>query len=133
MSEEYLLDTHALLYWYTRNQNEASEAFFEFFDQQNQIGSLKVSTICFLEIALLIKKGKIQIGDPYQWQSRLLEKTKLEVLSPSPKELMDSVFLPEYHKDPFDRTLIAQSIQHSLILVTKDSEIKKYALSTFWI
>ena len=133
MSDQYLLDTHAILFWYTRNQNEASEEFFEFFDKQDQFGTLKVSAISFLEIALLTKKGKIQISNLHQWQSRLIEKTKLEILNPNPEELINSVFLPDHHKDPFDRILIVQSIRHSLILVTKDSEIKKYALSTFWI
>ena len=40
--------------------------------------------------------------------------------------------LPPIHGDPFDRLLVAQSIHHDLILVTKDRDICKYPVKTLW-
>jgi PIN domain nuclease of toxin-antitoxin system len=40
--------------------------------------------------------------------------------------------LPPYHKDPFDRILICQAIEHSLVLLTPDSLISQYPLHTLW-
>lgn len=40
--------------------------------------------------------------------------------------------LPEIHKDPFDRLLIAQAINENLIIITKDEEIPKYSVKTLW-
>ena len=34
--------------------------------------------------------------------------------------------LPFFHKDPFDRMLIAQSMTNKLTLMSDDSKIKKY-------
>lgn len=34
--------------------------------------------------------------------------------------------LPELHKDPFDRLLIAQALTHELVLVTVDQQIAAY-------
>ena len=38
--------------------------------------------------------------------------------------------LPCYHKDPFDRMLIAQAQAEGLILVTHDPQIVKYSVQT---
>ena len=40
--------------------------------------------------------------------------------------------LPDFHKDPFDRMLIAQSIAESMILVTPDPVIHRYPVRCLW-
>jgi PIN domain nuclease of toxin-antitoxin system len=40
--------------------------------------------------------------------------------------------LPLYHKDPFDRLLLAQAIQDELVLVSKDRVFQDYPVSLFW-
>ena len=40
--------------------------------------------------------------------------------------------LPPLHRDPFDRLLIAQSLEHGLTLITPDLQIRQYELSTLW-
>jgi PIN domain nuclease of toxin-antitoxin system len=40
--------------------------------------------------------------------------------------------LPLLHKDPFDRILIAQAIEHGLMLATPDPLIRQYAVRTIW-
>jgi len=44
-----------------------------------------------------------------------------------------STLLPDYHKDPFDRLLIAQALNSNAVLVTRDKEMSKYAVETFWL
>lgn len=38
--------------------------------------------------------------------------------------------LPEYHKDPFDRMLIAQAQAEGLVVVTSDEKITRYGVRT---
>jgi len=38
--------------------------------------------------------------------------------------------LPEHHKDPFDRMLIAQAQAEGLVIVTCDDKIKMYGVKT---
>ena len=47
--------------------------------------------------------------------------------------MIKSVQLPDYHKDPFDRLLIAQANNKKAALVTKDINIKKYSVPVHWI
>jgi PIN domain nuclease of toxin-antitoxin system len=47
--------------------------------------------------------------------------------------MIDSVLLPDIHRDPFDRLLIAQAIQNNFLIVTKDKNIQKYDMETFWM
>jgi PIN domain nuclease of toxin-antitoxin system len=40
--------------------------------------------------------------------------------------------LPDHHKDPFDRMLIAHALFEGLTLVTCDTDIRRYDVPTFW-
>jgi PIN domain nuclease of toxin-antitoxin system len=40
--------------------------------------------------------------------------------------------LPTLHKDPFDRTLIAQAVAEGVDFVTNDEPINKYRVRTIW-
>ena len=42
------------------------------------------------------------------------------------------MYLPDIHKDPFDRLLIAQAIENELTIITKDNNIKLYDIKTIW-
>lgn len=40
--------------------------------------------------------------------------------------------LPNLHRDPFDRLLICQAIEHGLAIVTPDPLIRRYPIKTIW-
>jgi len=69
-----------------------------------------------------------------------LPRTFDQVVAGIPHERLDFTFdchrfaeqLPPIHRDPFDRMLIAQALQHDLTLVASDKQIAKYAVETFW-
>jgi PIN domain nuclease of toxin-antitoxin system len=130
-SGKYLLDTHALIFWVTGNR--VTEKFMEFIDDRSRENLLLVSSITFWEIALLSQKGKIEISDVQGWRTELFQKTNLFEVDPDALTMMSSVQLPDIHKDPFDRLLIAQALSLKSVLVTKDQTIRKYPVETFWI
>ncbi len=127
----YLFDTHSLVFW--SNKEIVSKEFIKFFDKQDQQCNLYVSSISFWEIALLVKKGKLEIEDIHAWKNELLKNTNIRLIHPSEAELIDSTLLPDYHNDPFDRALIAQTNHNNFKLVTKNEIIKKYKVPVFWI
>lgn len=45
----------------------------------------------------------------------------------SPRHALATFGLPELHKDPFDRTLIAQAVTEGLVLVTADRVLEAYS------
>ena len=128
--EAYLFDTHALVFW--NNQADVSEDYIQYFDKQDQGGNLYVSSVSFWELALLLKKGKIEIEDIHAWKNELLNHTNIQLIDPSATEMINSTLLPDHHKDPFDRLLIAQAKHNHLYLVTKDQHMAAYDVSVFW-
>jgi PIN domain nuclease of toxin-antitoxin system len=40
--------------------------------------------------------------------------------------------LPNHHKDPFDRILIAQARCESMVLMTEDLEVSRYPVEVLW-
>ncbi len=63
---------------------------------------------------------------------RMLERHNFQVLPVSLQHTLKVYDLPDFHKDPFDRLLIAQALVEGLMLVTSDELIKRYELETLW-
>ena len=40
--------------------------------------------------------------------------------------------LPDLHRDPFDRMLVAQALERGLTIVTPDPAIQQYPVRTLW-
>ncbi len=129
--KQYLLDTHALIFWCYKI--DVTEKFLAFFDQQAKQGNLFCSAINFLEIALLDKKGRISIPDLEQWHAELQAHSSLHTITPSAVEMIRSASLPAIHKDLFDRLLVAQAQHHAMTLVSKDALVMQYDVQTIWL
>ncbi len=127
----YLLDTHAVIFW--TNRKSVSDEFIHFFDRQEQQGNLYISPISFWEIAFLVKRGRLELVDVQSWKNELLVNTGIHELPPTAAEMIGSVNLPDIHKDPFDRLLIAQALYNDMQLVTRDRQISEYDVKTFWM
>lgn len=130
-NETFLLDTHALVYWVSKDF--VSAQFIEFLDKQSRYGNLFVSSISFWEMALLCKKKRLFIEDLKSWVFDVIRFSNIHLIDPSYEQMIASVHLPDFHKDPFDRLLISQAINSRHTFVTKDKEICKYELKTFWM
>ncbi|MDR3517053.1 MAG: type II toxin-antitoxin system VapC family toxin [Azospirillaceae bacterium] len=117
MSKAVLLDTHILL-WLRIDPGKLTEQERAVIDAAPR---RTVSVVSFWEIALLISLGRIDND------SRLFTLphgiTSLPVLPVHCQALID---LPQIHRDPFDRMLIAQARVESLVLVTRDTKITGY-------
>ncbi|MBU0462753.1 MAG: type II toxin-antitoxin system VapC family toxin, partial [Proteobacteria bacterium] len=99
----YLLDTHALIFWFSKEN--VSQEYIDFLDEQNELENLYVSSISFWETALLVKKKRIELKDVNAWRISLIENSNIKLIRPSAREMIESTNLPDYHKDPFDRLL----------------------------
>ena len=127
----YLLDTHALIFWFSKEN--VSQEYIDFLDEQNELENLYVSSISFWETALLVKKKRIELKDVNAWRISLIENSNIKLIRPSAREMIESTNLPDYHKDPFDRLLSVQALTNNCLFVTKDKIIQQYNLKTFWI
>ncbi|MBN2718870.1 MAG: type II toxin-antitoxin system VapC family toxin [Deltaproteobacteria bacterium] len=91
-----------------------------------------VSAISLFEIAIKHKKGAMPLGvySPNTlWEAALLQYA-LTVLPVTDKIFLAAVELPDHHRDPSDRIIIAQSIAHKIDVVTYDEMFAQYGIST---
>ncbi len=119
-----LLDTHVLIWALENNPGLSVSARDSITRAENMVF---VSSVSVWEIGIKRNLGKLEAPDNLQ------EEIKLHRFTPLPinydhAELAGK--LPDIHRDPFDRMLIAQAIIEKLTLVTRDKLIARYDVNT---
>lgn len=130
----YLLDTHTLI-WVLDNSPRISPKSLEVIE--NTQNTIFVSVVSIWEISIKKALGKFDFeGVAIHELPKYLEEMLFDIL---PLNLVDTASFHKleayYHRDPFDRMLIWQSINNNYTLITKDDDIKQYeqvGLKTFW-
>jgi len=113
-----LLDTHVLLWWLDDARALAPGVKKRIADSSNQVF---VSAASIWEV--VIKRSLNKLTIPEDFFDQLDPFQSLDITCEHASAVGD---LPTYHKDPFDRLLIAQCLVENLVLVTKDKNIKRY-------
>ena len=123
-----LLDTHVFL-WFITGNNRLSQKFLDSIrDTNNQV---YLSVVSIWETVIKYQLGKLPLPHPpesYLPHQRLLHQIASLPLDESSVARLAS--LPLLHRDPFDRILISQAIEHNLIIVTVDPAILEYSVAT---
>ena len=122
-SRGYLLDTHIFLWSLDEIKRLTKEVTKILKDPQNRIF---VSVATAWEISIKHKKGKLPLKTTLE---ECFRKSNFEVLEINLPHILQLENLPNYHKDPFDRMLVAQAIIEKLMIITQDEKIKKYDVS----
>lgn len=119
----YLLDTHVALWWLTEPKELSKKAYDIIADKEN---SICVSSVSFWELA--IKSSLERVTIPHNLLS-ILSHDNIEILPMVAEEALSIVDLPNLHKDPFDRMLIAQAKYNGLVFITRDEAIQDYPIT----
>jgi len=126
---EYLLDTHAFL-WFIDGSIELSPQAKKII--QNTDNNIYLSIGSLWEIAIKIKIGKLSIDMSFNELKKESDKNDIRLLPVQYEDILVLTSLELYHKDPFDRIIIAQAIQHNLTIITKDSNFSDYPVKVVW-
>ncbi len=116
-----LLDTHVLLWW-SGERDLSGEALSEIANPDNVV---YVSSASIWEISIKRARGKLRVDDA-------IFDVRNDDFEPLPITHADARMagaLPDHHRDPFDRMLIAQALTHDLVLVTRDPRMESYEAS----
>lgn len=123
-----LLDTHTLLWYLYDNPNLSSKAKALVDNAEDAYYSIAT----LWEIAIKVGLGKLKIGYSMVDIAELCKVKDIQLLQIVPEHLDVLKTLPQIHKDPFDRIIIAQAMVSGLTIITKDKVIPKYNIQTLW-
>ena len=117
-----LLDTHVLL-WVLDDSPKLSKKTHSLLLSADQVYA---STVNIWEIVVKNSIGKLKTTFIINDLLDIIKDSGIEILNIKPEHAIKLVDLEDYHKDPFDRLLISQSLVEPLHLLTSDSLITRY-------
>ena len=116
-----LLDTHVFL-WAATDSRKLKQAVRNVLRQASEI---YVSAASIWEVAIKRRLGKID-ADPGALVAAI-EPSGFLPLAITPRHAALVEALPDHHRDPFDRILIAQALVEPLHLITADRALSAYS------
>ena len=85
------------------------------------------------EIVIKHGKGHILLSDaPDRYITLNRQRHRIDSLPIDERAAFGVLQLPDIHRDPFDRIIIAQAIADDMLIVTSDTAIKRYPVSILW-
>jgi PIN domain nuclease of toxin-antitoxin system len=125
-----LLDTCTFLWLITDDIALSASARDVFLDPANDV---YMSAVSVWEIAVKHSLGKLPLpASPVRFIPTQRERHGITSLPLEEQAVLYLSKLPLFHRDPFDRILVCQAIQHELTLLTPDPLITQYAVRTAW-
>jgi PIN domain nuclease of toxin-antitoxin system len=118
-----LLDTNALIWTLVRRERIPPIAMDAIEDEANDVF---VSVVSAWEIEIKAAKGRLRIPSDLQ---DALAAQGFEPVALAMRHAYAVESLPRYHRDPFDRMLIAQAHLEGMTIVTSDRAIRRYPVA----
>jgi PIN domain nuclease of toxin-antitoxin system len=126
----YVLDTHTFLWLSSSSSKLSAKVFAICKDVDNQ---LLLSIASVWELQIKIQLAKITLSDPLADVVKTQQaKNTIQLLSIELPHVLELAKLPDHHKDPFDRLLVAQARIEQAVLLSNDPQIKRYPVTVVW-
>jgi len=94
---------------------------------------LVLGDVSVLEIAIKWQAGKIALPEPPRaWVERQTSIWSIRFLPISREHMYRASELPQHHRDPFDRLLVAAALAEGATILTPDPAIHHYPVSWRW-
>ena len=124
-----LLDTHALIWFVSNDPNLPGSTR----DKIESADDVFLSIASLWEMAIKLNIGKLPLQGNFEDIEPQLIAAGITILPLTFADTVQFRYLPLHHRDPFDRILVAQAINHSLVLVSRDVAFDAYDLQRVWL
>lgn len=123
-----LLDTSIFLWMITDDDRLSATLRSAVRDPDNRVF---LSVVSVWEIVIKHQIHKLKLPQPaWGYITRARERHAVESLPLEEAALVHLAKLPAVHRDPFDRMLVCQAIEHNLRLATTDEVLQHYPVKT---
>ena len=120
---KFLIDTHTFLWFVSGAENLSKKANEQIANNDNQIF---ISIASLWEMAIKNSLGKLDINGGYETVINDVIANDIEILAINFHHTLIQNKLPFYHRDPFDRIIIAQAIVEKIDLISIDTVFDDY-------
>jgi PIN domain nuclease of toxin-antitoxin system len=125
-----LLDTHALLWWFSDDPSLSSSARTLI---ARSSSTVFVSAASAWEISTKFGLGKLPSADELVSDfAGYLARERFETMPILIEHAVRAGLLPGPHKDPFDRMLIAQAQAEGMPIISNDRAFDNYSIRRLW-
>ncbi len=126
-----LLDTHALL-WALSDDPRLSSKARRLYEDADEL-SFSVVSLWEIGIKLGLGRPDFKLDDTW-WRDvpRSLIAQGAVRLDVEPEHCRAVAHLPLYHRDPFDRMLVAQAICTKSVILSVDEKLDAYPIKRLW-
>jgi PIN domain nuclease of toxin-antitoxin system len=123
----YLLDTNIFLWWSARADNLSAPVAAILRERTTE---LYLSLASVWEIQIKVQLGKLPLRMPLaQLIAEQVETNGFTLLPVIVEHVYRLDQLPLYHRDPFDRILVAQAMVEHMTMLSSDSLLAQYAIT----
>ena len=127
---KYLIDTHTLFWIVTKDQKLSEKAKKLYLNAENIIF---FSLASIWEMAIKISLKKLSIGEPLKdFIQKQIKCNDIKILNIEIKHILSLENLPYYHRDPFDRLIISQSMNENIPVLSSDKIFDLYPIKRIW-
>ena len=126
---KYLLDTHVILWLAVNSPLLTDRVKAAILDEHTE---KYVSIVSAWEAAIKLGTKKLHLEGGLPEFFRIIDDNGFITLSIEREYLRLIPRLPDYHKDPFDRLLVATAITEGMTLITVDENIHRYEAVCLW-
>ena len=122
-----LLDTHIFLWFISGDKRLSEDMLYNIRDPDNEV---YLSVVSLWEAIVKYQLGKLPLPQPPNVYLPIQrQKHQIASLSLNEASVSQLANLAKIHRDPFDRMLICQAMEHGLTIVTVDDAICAYPVS----
>jgi PIN domain nuclease of toxin-antitoxin system len=124
-----LLDTHAFI-WFVENDEHLPLAVKEIIENPKNEIFLSIASIW--EMAIKIQLKKLNINKSIEDIIELTSINYFQLLPIMPNHIVRLSTLSFFHRDPFDRIIIAQGLYEKMSIVGRDLLFDDYKVKRIW-
>jgi PIN domain nuclease of toxin-antitoxin system len=121
-----LIDTHVLIWWREDSPRVSARVRQEITDPTNEIC---VSVVSLWEIVLKRSSGRLQFPDDLE---QVVREESFTLVPIDYRHLRTAEGLAWFHRDPFDRMMIAQALAEGIPIATADRHFAAYGVQVVW-
>lgn len=126
-----VLDTHVWHWWVNQIEGKLSPSAIALIERSPRVG---VSAISIYEMAWLVKHGRIELPMPFaDWLALVRAQSGIEEIAITGDIAALAVNLPDHHKDPHDRLIIATALTQRATLLSRDAAFAQYEALSEWL